>query len=52
MVGYTNDPESLQIDEGSDRTLTVAFLKPPFGAFGRQIFAPFLINNAQNTGSL
>ena len=52
VVGYTNDPESLRIDEDSDRTLTVGFLKPPIGAIGGQIIAPFLINNTQNTGSL
>ena len=52
MVGYTNDIESLQIDEGTDRTLTVRFLKPPVGAIGGQIIALFLINNTQNTGSL
>ena len=49
VVGYI---ESLQIDEGSDRILTVAFLKPSPGAFGGQIIAHFLINNTQNTGSL
>ena len=53
VVGYTNDTESLQIDEGSDTTLIVRFLKPPVGTFTRHIIiAPFLINNAQNTGSL
>ena len=54
VVGYTNDPESLQIDEGSDRTFTVGFLKPPVdaGDIGQPIVVPFLINNSQNTGSL
>ena len=52
MVGYTNDLGSYQIDEGTDRTLTIGFLKPPVGAIGGQIIAPFLINNTQNTGSL
>ena len=50
VVGYV--PESLQIDEGSDTTLTVEFLKPLPGAFGGQIIAPFLIDNTLNTGSL
>ena len=51
MVGFTNDPESLRINEGDEKTLTVGLLKPPAGV-GALAFVSFTINNSLNTGML
>ena len=51
VVGFTNDPESLHINEGDGGTLTVGFLKPPAGV-GEMASVSFTIDNSQNTGML
>ena len=51
MVGFTNDPESLHINEGDGGTLTVGFLKPPADV-GEMASVSFPIDNSQNTGML
>ena len=51
MVGFTNDPESLRINEGDEGTLTVGLLKPPEGV-GALTFGSFTVNNSLNTGIL
>ena len=51
VVGFTNDPENLQINEGDGGTLTVGFLKPPAGV-DEMASVSFTIDNSQNTGML
>ena len=51
VVCFTNDLESLRINEGDSGTLTVGFLKPPAGV-GEMASVSFTIDNSQNTGML